>query len=258
MAPTLCSSILFTHAQTKSPCALPGNLSCIVGAIEMENHEVVEPRKATFYVSEDVQTSVLKRRRGIACSVFFNGETVLLTSSSVVGAKDKQKKFIAERFSSSHVGNHRLDVSFDRQLGNFTFLKIDKEHSDGTGRSWRIYVSLESATHEKKGLAKTFYEQSQFKLQFEGVGSSTTIKVISRSTIETTSIIGAPIIIENRQVKKKHSGRFSVIGVVGLTSKEKLCPCYWDDNTRVGEFCFGIWTTRPKDNSPRTISPRIY
>ncbi|XP_067020029.1 uncharacterized protein [Acropora muricata] len=199
----------------------------------MENYEEVEDRKATFYVSEVVQNSVLKRR-GIACSVFFKGENVLVTSSSVVGATDKQKELIAERFSSSHVDNHRLDVSFDRQLDNFTFLKIDKEYSDGrTGRSWPIYVNLESATHEKKGLAKPFYgNKSQFKLQFEGVGSSTTIEVISKSTVETTSIIGAPIIIENTQVKKKHSGRISVIGVVGLTSKGKLCLCYWDDNTR--------------------------
>ena len=205
-------------------------------AIEMENYQDVELGKATFYVSEEVQSSLLKRR-GIACSVFFEGEKVLLTSSSVVGATDKQQKLIAERFSS----NHRLDVSFDRQLGNFTFLKIDKEHSDGTiGRSWPIYVNLESATHETKGLAKTFCGKSQhFKLRFEGVGSSTTIEVISKSTVETTSIIGAPIIIENTRVQKKHSGRFSVIGVVGLTSKRKLCPCYWDDNTRsLGEFCF--------------------
>lgn len=198
-------------------------------AIEMDNYENVELQKATFYVSEDVQTSLLKRR-GIACSVFFEGEKVLLTSSSVVGATDKEKKFIAERFSLS--GNHRLDVSFDRQLGNFTFLKIDEEHSDGTiGRSWPIYVNLQSATQETKGLAKTFCGKSQFELKFESVGSSTTIEV-SKSRAETTSIIGAPIIFEKTEVKKKHSGRFSVIGVVGLTSKGKLYPCYWDDNTR--------------------------
>ena len=27
---------------------------------------------------------------------------------------------------------------------------------------------------------------------------------------------------------------------------------------RVTGILMGIWTTRPKDNSPRTISPRIY
>ncbi|XP_044167066.1 uncharacterized protein LOC122951092 [Acropora millepora] len=201
----------------------------------MEFNEDVLPAKGTFYVGEEVQDNVLKPR-GIACSVFYEGEIRLLTSSSAVEATDNQKKLIAERFSSRHFGDHRLDVSFYRQLGNFTFLKIDKEYNDGTiGRSWLICLNLESPTSEVKESAKPFCGKSQFELKFGSDGSSTTIEVISKKRVETTSIIGAPIIIEKRQMKKKHSGRFSVIGVVGLTSEEKLCPCYWDEldeNTR--------------------------
>ena len=82
---------------------------------------------------------------------------------------------------------------------------------------------------------------SRFKLEFECVGRSTTIKVESGKKVERTSIIGVPIIIERKQNNRKHSGRFVVIGVVGLTSEEKHCPCYWDpsdENTRsLGEFC---------------------
>lgn len=193
----------------------------------MDFKEDVDPAKATFYVGEEVQNKVLKLR-GIACSVFSEGAVFLLTSSSAVGEADNQKKLIAQRFPSSHIGDHRLDVSFSRQLGNFTFLKIDKEYNIGTiGRSL-ICLNLESPTYEMKDSAKPFCGGSQFKLQFECVGSSTTIEVISQKTVERTSIIGVPIIIEKKQMNRKHSGRFSVIGIVGLTSEEKLCPCYWD------------------------------
>ena len=210
-------------------------------SVEMEFKEDVDPAKATFYVGEQVQNNVLKPR-GIACSVVSEGAVFLLTSSFAVAEADNQKKLIARRFSSSHFGDHRLDVSFFRQVGNFTFLKIDKEYNVGAiGRSWLICLNLESPTYEMKDSAKPFCGGSQFKLQFECVGSSTTIEVISQKTVERTSIIGLPIIIEKKQMNRKHSGRFSVIGVVGLSSEEKLCPCYWDpsdENTQsLGEFC---------------------
>ena len=199
----------------------------------MDYREDVDPAKAIFYVSEEAQNNVIKRR-GIACSVFFEGKVFLLTSSSSVEAADNQKKLIAQWFSSSHFGDHRLDVSFCRQLGNFTFLKIDREYNAGTiGRSRVICLNLESPSSEMKDLAKPFYGKRQFELQFKHVGSSTTIEVISEKRVERTSIIGAPIIVERKQMNKKHSGRFSVIGVVGLTSEEELCPCYWNH----GEFC---------------------
>ena len=207
----------------------------------MDFREDVDPAKASFYVGEEVQNNVLTRR-GIACSVFSEGAVFLLTSSSAVGEADNQKKLIAERFSSSHFGDYRLDVSFCRQLGNFTFLKIDKEYNDDTtGSNWLICLNLESPSYEMKELAKPFCGTSQFKLQFKCVGRSTTIEVISKRRVERTSIIGAPIIIEKKQMNRKHSGRFSVIGVVGLTSEETLCPYYLnlsDENTQsLGEFC---------------------
>lgn len=63
--------------------------------------------------------------------------------------------------------------------------------------------------------------------------------MISGKTVDKASILGAPIVIERNQMNKKHSGRF--VGVVGLTSEDKLCPYYWDlsnENTRsLGEFC---------------------
>ena len=56
------------------------------------------------------------------------------------------------------------------------------------------------------------------------------IELISKRPVEETSIVGAPIIIEQ-------SDRFCVIGVVGLTSEKQLCPCYLNKSV-LGESCF--------------------
>ena len=70
----------------------------------------------------------------------------------------------------------------------------------------------------------------KFKFKFKCDGERGTIELISEKPIEKTSIVGAPIIIEQ-------SGRFSVIGVVGLTSEKQLCPCYLNESI-LGESCF--------------------
>ena len=210
--------------------------------IEMDHEVDVEPFKATYFVSEVVQNNVLKRR-GIACAVFYKDAILLLTSSSAVEETDNEKKLIAERFSSKHFGDYRLEVSFFRQCGSFTFLRIVKEHKFGRmGRSWVISLNLESPSSETKSATPFCGRQDQkIKLEFKRAANRTTIEVISGKTVDRTSILGAPIVIERNQMNKKHSGRFAVVGVVGLTSEDKLCPYYWDlsdENTRsLGEFC---------------------
>ena len=67
----------------------------------------------------------------------------------------------------------------------------------------------------------------KLKFNFKCDGNIGTIE-LSEKSVEEASILGAPILIEQ-------SGQFSVIGVVGWTSEETLCPCYWNKNT-LGEF----------------------
>ena len=207
----------------------------------MEYKGDVDCFKANYLVSEEIQNKVLTRR-GIACAVRLETGIYLLTSSSVVQASDNQKKLIAERFSRNNFGNYQLDVSLDRQTGNFTLLKIADAHVCDRNKSWLIGLNLESPSSELKALAKPFCDKEDFKLQLSHNRNTTTIKVESKKIISRTSIIGRPIIIERKQIKKNHSGRFSVIGVVGSTSDGvTLCPYYLsqlDENIlRHGEFC---------------------
>ena len=207
----------------------------------MDYETFVDCYKCIYFVSEEVQNNMLNRR-GIACSVFYEGEKRLLTSSSAVEPTDNRKKFIAERFSSKQFGDYRLEVSFLERRGNFSVLKIHNEHKFGKrGKSSVISLNLESPSDEIKELAKPFRGKRAVELQLKCDGNSKTFEVISKKGVDKTSIIGAPIIIENKYMRKKHSSRFSVVGVVGLTSEEKLCPCYWDaldaNTLSLGEFC---------------------
>lgn len=200
----------------------------------------VKPLKATFLVKEEVQDGVFKPK-GIACAVFFKGHIFLLTSSAVVEATDDRKKHIAERFSRKHFGDYRLDVSILGQLGNFTFLRIVKEHPREMGTAWITSLNLELPSVERKALGRPLsgHGTGEFELQFQWDGKSTNIQVITLKSIDWTLILGVPIIIENIQNNKRQSGRFSVIGVVGWSSEEKFCPCYLDhlDENRLGKFC---------------------
>ena len=206
----------------------------------MDYNVDLNPLKATFLVKEEVQDGVFKPR-GIACAVCFKGQIFLLTSSAVVEATDNRKKHIAERFSRKHFGDYRLDVSILGQVGNFTFLRIVKEHPREMDTAWVISLNLELPSPKRKALGCPLKGTGEFELQLQRDGSSTNIKVNSTKSIDWTSILGVPIIIENTESDKKQSGRFSVIGVVGLTSEEKLCPCYLDHldekTGSLGKFC---------------------
>ena len=200
----------------------------------------VKPLKATFLVKEEVQKSVFKPR-GIACAVCFKGKIFLLTSSSVVDATDNRKKHIAERFPRRHFGDYRLDVSICEQLGNFTFLRIINENARASmGTPW-VSLNLELPSSERKALGCPLSGTGEFKLQVRWDANSANIQVITTKSIDWTSILGVPIIIKNTQSNKRQSGRFSVIGVVGLSGEEKICLCYLDqldENTEsLGKFC---------------------
>lgn len=190
----------------------------------------VNPSKAMFLVKEEFQNNVLKSR-GIACAVYFEKRIFLLTSSSAVESTDKQKKLIAERLSRRHFGDYRLHVSVLRQLGNFTLLKIDKEYKNKTrqvGGSWLISLNLEIPSSERKASAVPCCGTEEFELNVQWDGNSANVQVNTTKSVDWTSILGVPMIIENKQSNRRQSGRFSVVGVVGLTSEGNLCAYFLD------------------------------
>ena len=163
----------------------------------------------------------------MASAVSVNGQSFLLTSSSAIKDKDKQEKLIFKRFSRKHFGRYTVEASFYGEFGEFTFLRI-KDTPKGNGGKFDIHrLNLELPPSESLNVLASPCGMEKFKFEFKCDGNIRKI-ALNEESIEETSILGAPIINEQ-------SGQFSVIGVVGWTSEETLCPCYWNENT-LGEF----------------------
>ena len=188
----------------------------------------MDPLKALCFLSEGDQNRQFKRRC-IACAVNVNGEYHLLTSSSAMKDEDKKENLTFKRFSRKHFGRYTVKVVYLKEFGEFTFLKI-KDTPKDKGGTWDIRpLNLKLPSSENLKALTSPCATERFKFKFKCDGESGTIKLISKKRTEETSIVGAPIITE-------HSGQFSVIGVVGLTSEKQLCPCYLNENI-LGEFC---------------------
>ncbi|XP_074616872.1 uncharacterized protein LOC141873692 isoform X5 [Acropora palmata] len=195
--------------------------------------------KAIYLIRESFDDSVCKR--GIASAVSFQKEVFLLTSSSVVKEvkpNEKPKKLIAQRFSRRKFGAYQAEVSIYRTIDEFTFLKIDKEcEFSNVDKGWSTShrnFDVSAPSSETKALATSPFCESlrqQVKpVAFECNGNNTIIEVIPETPIERTSILGAPIFLETKTTYTMKGDKFKVIGVVGLSSEEKLCSYYLNHN----------------------------
>ncbi|XP_067034511.1 uncharacterized protein [Acropora muricata] len=193
-------------------------------------------KKAIYLIRENFEDSMCKR--GIACAVSFQEEVFLLTSSSVVKevkANEKPKKLIGQRFSRKHFGDYQVEVSIYTTIDKFTFLKIDNECKfSNVKEGWSTdhpNFNVVVPSSETKALAKSPFCESLWprakSVAFECNENNTIIEV--NPPIERTSILGAPIFLETKTTQRRKSGK-RVIGVVGLSSEEKLCSCYLNDN----------------------------
>ena len=203
-------------------------------------------KKAIYLIRENFEDSVGKR--GIACAVRFQEEVFLLTSSSVVKevkGNEKPKKLIAQRFSRENFGDYQVEVSIYATIDKFTFLKIEDECKfSKVKKGWSTdhpNFNVSAPSSETKALAKSpFCDSLRQKVksdyrEFECNGNNTIIEAITETPIERTSILGAPIFPDTKTTRKSKSDK-SVIGVVGLSSEQKLCSCYLNESV-LGEIC---------------------
>lgn len=189
----------------------------------------MNPLKVLCFLSEGKESRQFKRRC-IASAVNVDGQYRLLTSSSAIKDEDKKKSLELKRFSRKHFGRYTVKASFFKEFGEFTFLEIKGTPKDNR-EEWTMYplnLKLPLSENLKALTSPCAVENSEFKFKCDG--ESGTIELISRKPIEKTSIVGAPIIIDQ-------SGQFSVIGVVGLTSDKRLCPCFLNKDI-LGESSF--------------------
>ena len=190
-----------------------------------------DPLKVLYFLSEGKQSRQLKTRC-IASAVVVNGQPLLLTSSSAIKEEDKKESLILKRFSRKNFGHYTVKASFFKEVGEFTFLKIEGKPKENGGKRTMCQLNLELPPSESlKGFTSPCAVEN-FEFKFKWDIESRMIELIGKTStgIEKSSIAGAPIIIE-------HSGRVFIIGVLGLTSDKQLCPSFWNKNI-LGESCF--------------------
>ena len=189
----------------------------------------MNPLKVLCFLSEWKESRQFKTRC-IASAVNVDGQYRLLTSSSAIKDEDKKESLIFKRFSRKNFGRYTVKASFFKEFGEFAFLEIKGTPND-KGEEWDILpLELKLPPSENLKALTSPCAVEKFEFKFKCDGESRTIQLISKKPIQETSIVGAPIIIEQ-------SGQFSIIGVVGLTSDKQLYPCYLNKNI-LGECCF--------------------
>ncbi|XP_015771283.1 PREDICTED: uncharacterized protein LOC107349619 isoform X2 [Acropora digitifera] len=183
-----------------------------------------DPLKVLYFLSEGKQSRQLKTRC-IASAVVVNGKHLLLTSSSAIKEEDKKESLILKRFSRKNFGHYTVKASFFKEFGEFTFLKTEGTPNKKGGKRTMCPLNLELPPSKSLKAFTSLCAVENFEFKFKYDIESRMIELIGKKStrIEKTSIAGAPIINEQ-------SGRFFIIGVLGLTSDKKLYPSYLNKN----------------------------
>ncbi|XP_068756008.1 uncharacterized protein [Montipora capricornis] len=190
----------------------------------MADAKVKKPLKAVYVVKEKLEKNVYETK-GMATLVWFEKGKRLVTWSGAIKANGRNGTLIAERFSRHHIGDYQLTVSIFRVYGNFTFLKIDG-HSNKTKTSngkdkMPTYLNFEVPKDVASNFeASSFVGSDDFKLSFKYKTNTGNHEVEEVKDFDLLSVIGAPFISEC------DGGKYSVVGLVGLTEEKNICPYF--------------------------------
>ena len=188
---------------------------------------------------------------GMACTVMVGvGKSYrahFVTSSDVVAYlefRGNKKPTEIHSFSrKKKEGCHLVASATVNKFGPFSFLAINFESSPGLKTNPELTIldfQVPKQNLESEFEAYTFVGSETLKLKF--VQQRSTGKFIlstkQKDRLELPSVLGAPIIIENKDVNSKSSGsRWPVVGVMGLNEELELCPHFVTVDI-FGEFCW--------------------
>lgn len=164
--------------------------------------------KHVYEIKALVQETDHQTKR-MACAVKVFDSRCLVTSSDV----DCKKPFIMDRYSRRHSGkeNYRLDSSIIecQTFERFSFLLLNE---DITHRKQYIF----DLPLKVRSLGGTVYVY--------GFGQSFTLDPEKRE-LDNNDLLGSPIVQEIVNGTGNEPNQ-AVVGVVGLSDKGKLCPCF--------------------------------
>ena len=166
----------------------------------------------------------------------------LVTSSDVIADLKADKKPTEMHPFLMKKDCHLVVKSPVNKFGPFSFLSFDPQSSPGLQMNAQptcLDFQVPKQDLESEFEAYTFVGSKKLKLKF--VYQRDTGKYIlsakEKKQLELSFVLGAPIIIENEDVRKHLSSRWSVVGVMGLNEEGELSP-YFVAADLFGEFCW--------------------
>ncbi|XP_068689474.1 uncharacterized protein [Montipora foliosa] len=199
--------------------------------------KVINPFKAVCEVK--IRKGVY-RTEGFACTVLVKrGKTEVahFVTLSVV-ASDFNKPTQIYRFSRLHSGQYWLTVDSTtvQTFGPFSFLQVgpnmNSRAASSSGKDdWEVIcLAFQAPGVNTSSLeAYSFVGSERLKLKLKFQGDTKTYKLeASKKDMQKLSraVVGAPIIVENKQIVASNSGRWSVVGVLGLSEEGEFCPYF--------------------------------
>lgn len=172
------------------------------------------------------------QHRGMACCVMLKvgGEQVVyFVTSSDLQTDKKQADLLP--YSAQKKEGRQLVVNSTVKFGPFLFLSFDRYSSPGLKGNPELTCldfqvpkpNLESEfdAYTLVGTKKLL----KLKFEYQRVTGKYNFSAKKKDHREQSIVLGAPIIIKNKDVTDKHlSSRWSVVGVMGLDQDSEFCP----------------------------------
>ena len=188
---------------------------------------------------------------GMACCVMINdgkskGKMSFVTSSDVVAClkADKKPTEMHPYLKKKMKGCHLVANSTVNNFGPFSFLSMHPQSSPGLTIKPEL-TCLDFQVPKQDPLSEfeayTFIGPNALKLKFVYQRGKYILSTNEKEQLELPLVLGAPIIIENKDVSSKSSGsRWPVVGVMGLNEELELCPHFVTEDI-FGEFCWFLY-----------------
>ncbi|XP_068711470.1 uncharacterized protein [Montipora foliosa] len=203
------------------------------------------PYKALYGVRKEKRQGIYQTE-GMTCSVLVkikdHGEVVCFVTWSGV-TRDFNKPAQVNRFSS-HFGKYSLQVDSNSTVatfGRFSFLPVgpiinSTSNAPSSKRNDSLVVlafkapEKEELTSDLEAYCFVGSEKLLLKLEFQEdtkLHKPVTFSGEDRQKLEWSSVLGAPIIVKNKRYKSSSNiGVWSVVGILGLSQEQELCPYF--------------------------------
>ena len=181
--------------------------------------------------------------RGMACCVMLKvgGEQVVYFVTSSDLETDKKQAHLFPCSAQTTEGCQLVVDSTDK-FWPFSFLSFDRRSSPGlkgnpslTCLDFQVPKQNLESEFEAYTLVGT-NRLLKVKFEYQRVTGKYIFSAKKKAHQEQPFVLGAPIIIKNKEVtKKQSSSRWPVVGVMGLDEKQEFCP-YFVTADIFGEF----------------------